>query len=436
MDISVILPVVNERDNLRILIPRLQGLLEREKLTYEIVVIDGNSTDGTREAADSLGARVVGERRRGYAGALETGFAEARGDFLLTLDADLSHDPDFVPKMWRVRDRADIVIASRYVRGGVAYSDWIRRSTSWFLNIALSRMLALPVLDVSSGFRLYRREAVQELELESNNFEVQEEILVRAYTRGFSLAEVPFVYFPRGAGSSHAKLFSFGIDIARCALRMRKLRNLPDAADYDERAFYSLAPGERRRNRRRHEITVSWARGCGRILDVGCGSSLIVQSLNYAIGMDTNLAKLRYLRHQGMPLVQGAAATLPFRAGAFDCVICSDVLLQSPMDESLFAEMRRVLRLGGTLIIGAREVAASAPNAPKNGSRNAVVAKRKSGTEANLTRQVLTEIMMHNGFGVEEVAHPARSEMIMRCRKIELRERTRAGVADPASSAA
>jgi dolichol-phosphate mannosyltransferase len=436
MDISVILPVVNERDNLRILIPRLQGLLEREKLTYEIVVIDGNSTDGTREAADSLGARVVGERRRGYAGALETGFAEARGDFLLTLDADLSHDPDFVPKMWRVRDRADIVIASRYVRGGVAYSDWIRRSTSWFLNIALSRMLALPVLDVSSGFRLYRREAVQELELESNNFEVQEEILVRAYTRGFSLAEVPFVYFPRGAGSSHAKLFSFGIDIARCALRMRKLRNLPDAADYDERAFYSLAPGERRRNRRRHEITVSWARGCGRILDVGCGSGLIVQSLNYAIGMDTNLAKLRHLRHQGMPLVQGAAATLPFRAGAFDCLICLDVMLQSPLNDSLFAEMRRVLRLGGTLIIGAREVAASAPNASKNGSRNAVAAKRNSSTEANLTRQVLTEIMMHNGFGVEEVAHPARSEMIMRCRKIELRERTRAGVAAPASSAA
>jgi dolichol-phosphate mannosyltransferase len=436
MDISVILPVVNERDNLRILIPRLQALLDREKLTYEIVVIDGNSTDGTREAADSMGARVVAERRRGYAGALETGFAEARGDFLLTLDADLSHDPDFVPKMWRARERADIVIASRYVRGGVAYSDWIRRSTSWFLNLALSRMLALPVLDVSSGFRLYRREAVQGLELESRNFEVQEEILVRAYTRGFSLGEVPFVYFPRGAGRSHAKLFSFGMDIARCALRMRKLRNLPDAADYDERAFYSLAPGERRRNRRRHEITVSWVRGCGRILDVGCGSSLIVQSLNYAIGMDTNLAKLRYLRNQGMPLVQGGAASLPFRAGVFDCLICSDIAMQLPMDDSLFAEMRRALRLGGTLIVGAREAAASAPHASNNGSPGSATGGPGNRGEANLTRRVLTEIMMHNGFAVEEVAHPAKSEMIMRCRKIELRERTRAGVAVRASSAA
>jgi dolichol-phosphate mannosyltransferase len=436
MDISVILPVVNERDNLRVLIPRLQALLEREKLTYEIVVIDGNSTDGTREAAESLGARVVGERRRGYAGALETGFAEARGDFLLTLDADLSHDPDFVPKMWRARDRADIVIASRYVRGGVAYSGWIRRSTSWVLNIALSRMLALPVLDVSSGFRLYRREAVQGLELESRNFEVQEEVLVRAYARGFSLAEVPFVYFPRGAGRSHARLLSFGMDIARCALRMRKLRNLPDAADYDERAFYSLAPAERRRNRRRHEITVSWARGCGRILAVGCGSSLIVQSLNYAIGMDANLAKLRYLRRQGMPLVQGKAAALPFRAGAFDCLICSDVAGQPPSGESLFAEMRRVLRLGGTLIVGALNFAPPEASAAQTRNPHAATGVRKDRGAADLTRQRLTEAMMHDGFAVEEVAYPAKSEMIMRCRKIELRERTRAGVAAEASSAA
>jgi glycosyltransferase involved in cell wall biosynthesis len=69
MDISAILPIVNERDNLRILLPRIDASLEREKLSYEIVVIDGNSIDGTREA-ENLGARVVTERRRGFAGAL------------------------------------------------------------------------------------------------------------------------------------------------------------------------------------------------------------------------------------------------------------------------------------------------------------------------------------------------------------------------------
>src|SRR5271170_7322924 len=154
MDISVILPVLNESDNLRILLPRIRTSLEREKLSHEIVVIDGGSTDGTRETAEALGARVVAERRRGYAGAMETGIAEARGDYVLTLDADQSHDPDFIVKLWRARTRADIVVASRYALGGVAYSDFVRRWTSWLLNVVLRRILSMPVRDMASGYRL------------------------------------------------------------------------------------------------------------------------------------------------------------------------------------------------------------------------------------------------------------------------------------------
>src|ERR1017187_7523015 len=118
MDVSVILPVVNEAENLSALIPRLIALLDRERLTHEIVVVDGPSSDGTRETAEALGARVVAERRRGYAGALATGIAEARGDYVLTLDADQSHDPDFIVKMWRGGNRPDIVVAPPYAPGG------------------------------------------------------------------------------------------------------------------------------------------------------------------------------------------------------------------------------------------------------------------------------------------------------------------------------
>src|ERR1700736_6305398 len=108
---------MNERENVSALLPRLKSILEREKLTYEILVIDGNSTDGTREVAASFGARVLPERRRGYAGALTTGLAEAKGDYILTLDADLSHEPEFVTKMWRAGPHGAKVIASRYPPG-------------------------------------------------------------------------------------------------------------------------------------------------------------------------------------------------------------------------------------------------------------------------------------------------------------------------------
>src|SRR5260370_33012172 len=107
MDVSVILPVVNEGANLRILIPKLTALLDRERLTHEVLVVDGGSSDGTRETAESLGARGVAERRRGYAGALETGFAAARGDYRLILDVDHAHSPTLCAELWMAPARTD-----------------------------------------------------------------------------------------------------------------------------------------------------------------------------------------------------------------------------------------------------------------------------------------------------------------------------------------
>src|SRR5271163_4302886 len=436
MDISVILPVANEAENLKALLPRLTALLDREHITHEIVVIDGNSTDGTRETAAALGARVVMERRLGYAGALETGIAEARGDYVLTLDADQSHDPDFVTKMWRARTRADIVVASRYMLGGVAYSDFIRRSTSWFLNQVLRRMLSIPVLDMSSGYRLYRREVFADLELTSANFEVQEEILVKAYASGFSVVEVPFTYFPRGAGRSHAKLISFGWKIFRSAVPLWKIRNSLASADYDERAFYSLIPPQRYWQRRRHRIAVLWARGAGRVLDAGCGSSLIVQSLNNVIGMDFNYAKLRFLRRYEIPLVNGSAFALPFKDGSFDCVMSSQVIEHIRYDESIFTEMHRVLRAGGTLILGTPDYATIGWRVIEAIYGFLMPGGYKIEHVTHYTLDQLREILARHGIMIEEIAYIARSELILRCRKTGNEERAQSEVAAVASTAA
>jgi dolichol-phosphate mannosyltransferase len=417
MDLSIILPVVNERDNLRVLIPRMCALMERERLDFEIVVIDGASTDGTREAATDLGARVVSERRRGYAGALETGFAEARGDYVLTLDADMSHEPAFVSKLWSARNQADIIIASRYVHGGIAYTSLMRDWLSRVLNFGMRWMLSMPVRDMSSGFRLYRREALADLNIQSRNFEVQEEVLVKAYAQGFSIHEVPFTYFPREAGRSHARVLRFGIDLAGAALKLWTLRNSVASADYDDRAFYSIIPVQRYWQRARHRITTSWARGANRILDAGCGSSVIIQSLNSAVGMDISMGKLRFLRRYGIPLFCGSAFALPFKDGSFDCVISSEVIEHIPYEESIFTEMRRVLAPGGTLIIGTPDYSTLGWRVIEPIYGFVMPGGYHDEHITHYTRESLTRILSRHGFVPEEVAYVGRSELIMRCRK-------------------
>ncbi|HVA67716.1 MAG TPA: glycosyltransferase [Candidatus Binataceae bacterium] len=416
-DLSIILPVINERDNLRELIPRLTEFARQLRLESEILVIDGGSTDGTPEIATELGARVLRERQRGYAGALMTGFAEARGEYLLTLDADLSHEPAFVFKMWRARGRADIIIASRYVRGGVAYTSFGRRALSRILNEVLRRVLAMPVRDLSSGFRLYRRAAIEGIEPEGRNFDVLEEILVKAWANGYSVAEVPFTYFPREAGHSHARLIRFGWDLTRSALKLWGLRNSVASADYDERAFYSIIPLQRYWQRRRHRITVSWTRNAGRTLDVGCGSSLIIQSLNNAVGMDFSMGKVRFLRRYGIPLLRGSAFALPFKDNSFDCIISSQVIEHIPFDDALFTELKRVLRPGGMLVIGTPDYATIGWRMIEPVYGFLKPGGYKDEHITHYTRASLTKILERHGFIFEEADYILRSELIMRFRK-------------------
>lgn len=351
-ELSVVLPVLNERENVAALLPRLFRVLERLGCSYEVIVVDGGSTDGTPAAAEAFGVRVLRQERPGYGGAVRDGFAAAAGAFILTLDADLSHDPDFIGKLWNARAGAGLVIASRYVTGGVAYMPLSRKLMSRVLNRIFAAGLGLGVRDLSSGFRLYRTAMVRGLDLESRNFEIQEEVLVRAYVEGWRIVEVPFVYHPREHGASHARVVTFGIDLARAFARLWWLRNGFAAADFDERAFYSRLPFRRYWQRQRHRIITEMTRGAGRVLDVGCGSSVILQSLNDAVGLDRRASKLRFMQRYGIPLVRGSVTALPLRDASFDCVVCSEVLGEVPDDPVVFDELTRVLRAGGLLVVG------------------------------------------------------------------------------------
>jgi dolichol-phosphate mannosyltransferase len=417
VDLTVLLPVLNESDNVASLLPRLDQMLRQLDCTSEVVVVDGGSRDGTAELARSLGARVAVQRAPGYGGALREGFAMAAGRYVVTLDADLSHEPDFIAKLWRARDRADIVIASRYVKAGVAYMPLHRKILSRVLNRFFAIGLGLPIRDLSSGFRLYRAAVLSQLDIQGRNFDVLEEILVKAYAAGWNVVEIPFTYYPRDRGSSHARIFRFGLSLLGAFARLWPLRNSVESADYDERAFYSKIPLQRYWQRRRHRIITNLARGGGRILDIGCGSSVILQSLNNAVGLDVQQNKLRYMRRYGVPLVRASIYALPFADASFDSVVCSQVIEHIPADPAIFTEFVRVLRPGGLLILGTPDYATVGWRVIEPLYGFFAPGGYKDEHITHYTRKSLTALAASYGFELLDHAYVFRSELVLALRK-------------------
>jgi dolichol-phosphate mannosyltransferase len=352
-DLTVAVLALNERENVRALLPDVQRALLESGASHELLVIDGGSTDGTAETATALGAQVHLQGRRGYGGAILEALRVARGRYLLTMDADLSHPASFVNNLWSARERGDVVVASRYVPGAGFQAPWIRKLLSRVLNLAYRRLLSLPVRDLSSGFRLYRTESVRGIPLSGTNFESLPELLIKAVLDGRTTAEVPFDYAPRREGRSHVHFLTFGLCYLKTLRRMWSLRSSIAAADYDERAHDSIIPLQRYWQRRRHEVVLRWMRGCpGVVLDVGCGSSRIVQDLERVVGLDVLASKLRYLRRRCGALVQGSVFELPFADETFDGVVCSQVIEHIAGGSRPFEELARVLKPGGLAVIG------------------------------------------------------------------------------------
>jgi dolichol-phosphate mannosyltransferase len=356
-DLAVVIPAWNERENLELLLPALRETLDGLGVCWEIIVADGGSSDGTAEAATRRGARVIRQRRPGYGAALMEAIAASQASYVVTMDADLSHRPTFIEDLWKHRAEAEVLIASRYVPGGESRTHWFRRLCSSILNVTYSRVLSLPLRDLSSGFRMYRRDILKGLQLRARDFDTLEEILIKVHALGFQIRELPFRYLSRGTGRSHARFLQFAWAYFKTLVGMWQLRNSVASADYDHRAFDSPIPLQRYWQRARHRIVLAFLDPASRqghhaVLDIGCGSGRIIQDLPKAIGMDILLPKLRFLRNRHSRLVQGSIFALPFPANTFDAVICSEVIEHIPDDPALFQEMTRVLRPGGTLILG------------------------------------------------------------------------------------
>jgi dolichol-phosphate mannosyltransferase len=319
---------------------------------FEIIVCDELADKLTNEVVQRNSAILHRPESNGYGSALLSGFELAQGNYIITMDADLSHPAEFIEDLWENRDTADVIIASRYIRGGRAIMPLGRWALSYTLNFIFSRGLDLRIRDMSSGFRMYRATFLKNRKFTGENFNILQELLVSAYVDGFQIREIPFTYQPRKHGVSHARILRFGIDYLKTLPRLWLMRNSIASADYDHRSYFTWFIPQRYWQRKRFHIISKLIRNQSTCLDAGCGSSIIISGLpSKSIALDIKLSKLRYARIFHKQCLNASVNDLPLSSQSLPCVICSQVIEHIPRGKVL-GELDRVLTGGGLLILG------------------------------------------------------------------------------------
>lgn len=222
------LPAYEEAANLEILLPKLHAVAQTLASSHEILVVDTESPrDATPQVCQQHQARYVARRGGNlYGHAIRTALAEVRGRYVVFMDADGSHNPSFLPGLWRHREAFDLVIASRYVSGGKTENPAVLIFLSHVVNYVFRFVLGLKCFDVSNSFRLYRGDELRKLKLKCNHFDIVEEILVKLVfaRRDYQIKEVPIVFEKRKAGQTKRNLFTFAIGYFVTLVRLMKLK--------------------------------------------------------------------------------------------------------------------------------------------------------------------------------------------------------------------
>lgn len=211
--LSIVLPVYNEAENIE---PVLRGLEAGVRTPHEIIVVYDFDEDTTVPVVRRLALPNVRLERnalgRGVLAAMRAGIRAAKGDLILISMADGSDEPEVVDRMVaRARDGADVVAASRYVRGGRQIGGpMFKALLSRLAGLSLHHLAGLPIHDATSNFRLYRRSFLDSVEIESRaGFELALELTVKAHLAGRRIAEVPTVWRDRSSGTSRFQLRSW-----------------------------------------------------------------------------------------------------------------------------------------------------------------------------------------------------------------------------------
>lgn len=224
-ELSVVLPAYQEAENLRVLLPRLAAVLGDLPGGAEVLVVDTMQPMDDTAAVSAAAGAVYVNRAGGnaYGDAVRTGIARAQGCYILFMDADGSHDPEFIAEMFARRGPRNLVVASRYVAGGDTENPPSLILMSRLVNLVYALVLGIRCRDVSNSFKLYPAALIKPLILKCANFDVVEELLVKAARRepGLAIIELPFVFKKRQFGQTKRNLFLFMLTYLWSLVRLR-----------------------------------------------------------------------------------------------------------------------------------------------------------------------------------------------------------------------
>jgi dolichol-phosphate mannosyltransferase len=224
-DLSVIIPAYLEEENLRVILPRLRLALDPLKIKYEINVIDTMASMDISEEV-CLANRVNYRHRENsdfYGDAVRTGIKYAQGQKIIFMDADGSHTPEFIPQLLASSTGFDVVIASRYVDGGMTDNSFVLILMSKVVNIVYSKVLNLHCKDVSNSFKLYHSGMLKNLSLYSNNFDIVEEILFKLKKQkpDLKIKEIPYTFKERMFGHTKRNLIIFAFSYIYSLIKLK-----------------------------------------------------------------------------------------------------------------------------------------------------------------------------------------------------------------------
>lgn len=215
MGITLTILAYDEEENLRKLLPIVIENLQKITDDYEILIIDSNkSKDNTKQVCEQYNAKYIVQELPDYGGAYQTAMNCATKEYMLMLDADFSHDPKYIPEMFKtmIDQNADVAIGSRYVDGGINDDEHQNIIYSKILNFVYQNLFGLKeIKDISAGYKLYRTQILKNINLVSHFFEAQLEVLVKAKIQkpNLKVVEIPIHFHKRYKGTTKRNYWTF-----------------------------------------------------------------------------------------------------------------------------------------------------------------------------------------------------------------------------------